>query len=74
MLTGNDDSLDASYKLIRILVKLMTRAGIVSRFHCLKGYENKTVTHLLVKRVTHRYCLVCYCDLQRQGLFEWMQT
>ena len=56
MLTGNDDSLDDSYKLIRILVKLMTRAGIVSRFRCLKGYENKTVTHLLVKRVTHRYC------------------
>jgi hypothetical protein len=37
MLTGNNDSLHDSYKLIRLLVKLMTRAGIVSRFHCLKA-------------------------------------
>jgi hypothetical protein len=37
MLTGNDDSLDDPYKLIRLLVKLMTRAGIVSPFHCLKA-------------------------------------
>ena len=56
MLTGNDDSLDDSYKLIRLLVKLMTRAGIVSRFHCLKAFENKRITHLLEKRMTHRYC------------------
>ena len=58
MLTGKDDSLDDSYKLIWILVKLMTRAGIVSRFLCLKAVENERITHMLVKRMTYRPVLL----------------
>jgi hypothetical protein len=45
MLTGNDDSLDDSYKLITLLVKLMTRAGIVSRFMMIYRVRSKPITN-----------------------------